>query len=80
MSPGERVRIRVWTPEVIMQALLRFYTEYGFWPTSFDFQPRVRPEYLPHFCTIWRHFGGLDLACHATEIAYLSEPPLSKLQ
>ena len=62
-------RVR-WTDETIMSALLRFHQEQGTWPTSFDFQARIRVSYLPHFCTIWRHFGGLDLACHATEIAY----------
>ena len=59
-----------WTNDTIMAALHCFYQEYGTWPTTFDFHPRVRPIYLPHLSTIWRHFGGLDLACHATEIAF----------
>lgn len=59
---------RRWPREWMIQGLLRFYLEQDRWPTYGDFGPNsTRPPYLPHHSTIWREFGGLDLACHAAE-------------
>jgi len=64
---------RHWSHERILAALVQFHSESQRWPETYDFHPRVRVAYLPCLCTVWRLFGGLDLACHAAELA-LTQP------
>lgn len=68
--PGRPPMGQEWTQARLKAALWRFAQERGRWPTLDDLAPVVRPTYLPHHATIWRAFGGLDVAIHATELEY----------
>lgn len=51
------MRETIWTIETIQQGIDRYFTEYGHYPTAFDFDECA---YLPSARQIQRKFGGLE--------------------
>jgi hypothetical protein len=56
-----------WTEARVLAGLRRFYAEEHRWPVTFDFQPQVRPAYLPHFCTLLRVCASLAKAIQSAK-------------